>query len=200
MRKQQHTMFVIVGLVFGLYPAFLSANNLREAAVQTVEAFCKAEFEGDRSDERTALSKFSPARATKERERDPLFGGSVIFWDVDPSFIVEWYKVLDVTVNKDRAIATVSYKRVARSERKSKIIPDYKDPDLVKLDLVHDGKQWWILDPPLPRISKQALMETYASLLNMMDDKWLERPEISQAQKRYYRERKEALRVLQSLP
>ncbi len=167
-------------------------------ARHTVESFCKAEFEGDEFDQRVKLIKFSPAREKKEKKRTGPASPWVMFWDWDPYYIVSTYKVINVEIKDDRAVATVEYKRLAESKGKEKIIPSYVEHDIVKLNLVYDGKQWWIFDPPLPRISRDQLVKIYEGKLRRLDEKWL--ASASDEQKKSYDRAQKALKILNSLP
>lgn len=169
-----------------------------------VEGFCKAEFSGN-SQIRLDVVKYNKKRYLAEKERDPNFAGKVLYWDNDPLFVVASYKLLGVKVAKDRksAQATVAYKRLARTEGdgelKRKLIPDSIERDIVIFHLTYEDSRWWIFDPPSPRISLPAIVQYYKSTLETMGSNWLERPEISDAQKQSYRKLQHDLKILESL-
>lgn len=173
-------------------------NQISEAR-ETVELFCKAEFEGDEFGKRVKLVKFSSERAKKEKGRDPDTHGRVIYWDETPLFIVESFQVLNIELKGNIGVVSVVYKRIGQSEGKGKVISDYKEQDIVKLGIVNDSNQWWILDPPIPRLSKKALIDYYNNRLKFLGDKWIENPSLSETQKNYYYQMQEALKVLKEL-
>src|SRR5712692_5893781 len=197
MKKRKSQILLVVLFTCALYAVF--ANDVQETVKRTVESFCKSEFDADTPDKCKMLIKFSSTRAAEEEKRDPLFHGWGVALGWDPLFVVDSYKVIDVEVKNDHAVATVVYKRIARSEGKDSIIADPKDSDMTKVDLIYDGKQWWILDPPLPRVSKRALVEFYQDNLKSYGDKWLERLGITEHQKQSYRKKQAALQTLQNI-
>jgi hypothetical protein len=166
-------------------------------ARHTVESFCKAEFSGDEVKQRRKFIKYSSAREKNEKERSGWASPWVVYWDWDPYFIISRYRVVSVEVANDSAVATVEYMRLAESKGKEQIIPSRAANDIVKLNLVHDGIQWWIIDPPLPRISKDRIERIYEDKLRGFDDKW--RARASNEQKKSYLRAQEALKVLKSL-
>jgi hypothetical protein len=169
-----------------------------------VEGFCQAEFSGN-SQIRLDVVKYSKKRYLAEKKRDPNFAGKALYWDNDPLFVVASYKFLGVKVNKDKknAQATIAYKRLARTEGdgqlKRKLIPDSMEQDIVIFHLIYEDSRWWIFDPPPPRISLPAIVQYYKSTLEIMGSNWLERPEISEAQKQYYQILQRDLKILEGL-
>jgi len=171
-------------------------NNARSA----VESFCKAEFEGDRFDQRIKLIKFSPAREKKEWQRSWPESPWVVFWDWDRFYIVSSYKVVDVKLSGKRGIATVEYRRIAESKGKEKIISSYKEQDIIKIDLIYDGKQWWVFDPPLPRISLKAIVDIYKVFeddLLHLEKGWFEKA--TPEQRAIVTRKMESIKILKSL-
>ncbi len=164
---------------------------------RVIEEFCQAEFKG--TEERYDYAKFSREYEAKKRAEGNEFDGHVNVWDWDPLFVVASYKVRDVDIKDNHASAIVVYKRLAQSKGHGRITPDYVGEDVVKYNLIYDGAKWWLVDPPLPRISKDALVAIYKGIVDRMGPKWLEAPGRSEAQKQYYRERVETLKILQSL-
>lgn len=187
--------------VLNAIPTFAETETVKEDRINevrsAVDAFCKAEFDGDDFNQRVKLIKYSPAREKKEKKRTGPVSPWVVFWDWDTYYIVSTYKVLNVDVNDDRAVATVEYKRLAESKGKEKIVLSGTVNDIVTLNLVRDGKQWWIFDPPLPRISKDRLIKIYEDKLRRFDDKW--RASASNEQKKNHVKALEALNALKSL-
>ena len=169
-----------------------------------IEAFCQAEFMGN-SLIRLDVVKYSKKRYLAEKKRDPNFAGKALYWDNDPLFVVASYKFVTMEVAKDKksAHATVMFKRLARTEGdgqlKRKLIPDSMERDIVILHLTYEDSKWWIFDPPPPRISLTAIMQDYKSTLETMGSNWLERPEISEAQKQSYRKLQQDLKILEGL-
>jgi len=138
-----------------------------------------------------------------EKKRDPESRGMVKFWDNDPLFVVASYEITDVSVKKNYAIATIVYNRLARTEGdgvlKRKLIPDRISHDIVKLHLIYNESRWCVLDPPIPRVSLEAIIEYHKNYHKIMGDDWLQRTGISESQKQYYRKLQENLGILNRL-
>jgi hypothetical protein len=173
-----------------------------DSARELVEKFCRAEFMGVQ-DIRLDIAKYSRKQRAWEKKRDSEFRGMVKYWDNDPLFVVESYQITDVSVKKTRAIATIVYKRVAMTEGdgvlKRKLIPDRMSHDIVKLHLIYNESRWWVLDPPIPRVSLEAIIEYHKNYYKIMGDDWLQRIGISESQKQYYRKLQENLEILNRL-
>lgn len=72
-----------------------------------------------------------------------------------------------------RATAQVMYRRVAHSVGNTDgswhLVADPMDNDLVTLNLIYDHKKWYVLDPPLPKISKQFLIDYYEATIKNLE-------------------------------
>jgi hypothetical protein len=197
-------------LIFNIILALLDFSQVlasdeskkADSARELVEKFCRDEFIGV-EDIRLDAAKYSRKQALREKKRDPEFRGMVKFWDNDPLFVVTSYQIREVLVNKNTGLATIVYDRIARTEGdgvlKRKFVPDPNAQDRVQLHLIYDGSKWWLYDPPIPRVSIEALIEYYRKTLNRLGPDWLERSDISEAQKGYYRKDQKSLEVLKSL-
>jgi hypothetical protein len=204
MRLLGITLILIIYSILGDFSRVFAINeSTRTASAREVaEQFCRAEFMGIQ-DIRLDIAKYRRKQMVWEKKRDPESKGMVKFWDNDPLFVVASYEVEHVSVKKNHAIATIVYRRLARTEGdgvlKRKIIPDVIARDIVHLNLLYDGSIWWVLDPPIPRVSLKAIIQDHKSYLDTMGDDWLERTDISEAQKQYYRKRQENLKILGAL-
>ncbi len=197
-------MIIIVYCVLSVFSHVTASNELTnlDSARELAEKFCNAEFIGV-EDIRLDIAKYSRKQMLWEKKRDPEFRGMVKSWDNDPLFVVASYQIIDVSVNKDHAIATIVYKRLARTEGdgvlKRKLIPDSLEYDIIRLNLIYNGSTWWILDPPIPRVSLEAITRFHIGLLDRLGENWLQRPDISEGQKQDYRKLQENLEILNRL-
>jgi len=198
------TIILVVCSVLSLLSDVIDANELADpySAREVAEKFCRAEFMGT-EDIRLDIAKYSHKQMTREKKRDPEFRGMVKDWDNDPLFVVASYKITDVSVKKNHAIATIIYQRLARTEGdgvlKRKLIADRMSRDIVKLHLIYTDSRWWVLNPPIPRVSLEAIISDHKSILDRLGDDWLQRPGISESQKQYYRKLQKNLEILKSL-
>jgi len=204
MKIYNMTLILIVCCVLSVFSHVIVANELSnlDSARELAEKFCRAEFMGV-EDIRLDIAKYSQTQMLWEKKRDPEFRGMVKSWDNDPLFVVASYQITDVSVKKDHAIATIVYKRLARTKGdgvlKRKLIPDNMSHDEVKLHLIYNESAWWVLDPPIPRVSLEAIMRYHKSVLDRLGYDWLKRSDISEGQKQHYRKRQENLEILNRL-
>ena len=204
MRSHSRILITIIYFVLSVFSHVFAANELasQDSPRELAEKFCRAEFTGV-EDIRLDIAKYSRKQMLWEKKRDPEFRGMAKFWDNDPLFVVASYQITDVSVKKNHAIATIVYKRLARTEGdgvlRRKLIPDSLGHEIIQLDLIYNGSKWWVLDPPIPRVSLEAIIAYHKGYLNIMGENWLGRSDISEGQKQYYRKLQENLRILESL-
>jgi hypothetical protein len=204
MKLYRINLILITYVFFNMVSHVFAANELanQDSARELAERFCRAEFMGV-DDIRFDIVKYSRKQMLWEKKRDPEFRGMAKFWDNDPLFVVASYQITDVSVKRNYAIATIIYKRLARTEGdgvlKRKLIPDSLEHDIIRLALIYDESKWWVLDPPIPRVSLDAIIRYHKSDLNSLGDDWLQRPDISESQKQSYRKLQENLQILESL-
>lgn len=198
-KPNYRTTIILLIILYIALPVLAETDNKSKVdnARNIVESFCRSEFEGDEFDQRIKLIKFSPAREKKEKIRTGPALPWVVFWDWDEFYIVSSYKVVDVVLSGKRGVATVEYKRIAKSKGKGEIIPSQKGQDIVKLNLVYNGKQWWIFDPPLPRISLKAIVDFYEHYLLRFDAEFFEKA--SPEEKQGVAQEQKTLKMLKSL-
>jgi hypothetical protein len=167
-----------------------------------VEAYCDAEYNGVQ-DIRVKVAKASPKSAPSDRGASQGKGGGpgkVINFSTDPFIVVDSYQIKSVTVTEGHADAVVMYKRLANCDvtEKRRFAVDRNSRDTVALSLDFDGTRWWIMDPPLPRISKWALIEFSERIISSMNG-IVKAGKASDGQKRYYASYKDIVAFLKGL-
>lgn len=163
-----------------------------------VEEYCEAEYNGVQ-DIRLKVAKVAPA----DRRSSPEKGGGqgkVINFSNDPFIVVDSYQIKSVSVTEGHAEAVVVYRRLANCDvtEKRKYVVDRNGRDTVTLSLDYDGSRWWIMDPPLPRVSKWALIEYSERIISSMSG-IVKAGKASEGQKRYYAGYKDIVAFLKSL-
>jgi hypothetical protein len=139
-----------------------------------INEYCKEVFLGS-EDIGIELVKLSLEKAIKEQALAPKFGenaGKILFLANDPLLVVESYKLKDLKISKTKGEATVCYKQLAYTKGgmyNRGFIIDRKDNVLVKFNIRYIEGKWWIIDPPLSHVSKEALINHLAQLLNLMN-------------------------------
>ncbi|OQW42500.1 MAG: hypothetical protein A4S08_11705 [Proteobacteria bacterium SG_bin4] len=179
-----------------------SLNGVEVDAVRIVaEKFCYADFEGD-PDIRMDIAKYTTSRRKEESRKDPELLGKVIAFEADPIFVVKSFEITNIIVEKNTAVVTVVFDRIAKSMGSGlpgrKIIADDLKQDVVKLQLIRDQEKWWILDPPIPRVSIKALHQFYKDRIDSMAE-WIFTKQASDSQKNNYEEMNKILEILKSL-
>lgn len=192
--------YEITWSVFNRGPEYF--NRIQADPRTLVEEYCEAEFKGAQ-DIRMKVVKLNPKREESERKAAPERGdraGKVINFYSDPLVVVDSYAVRDVKVSRNTAEATVTYRRLAGTNGISgrKYTIDRKSSDVVKLSLQSDGTRWWISDPPLPRVSKWALIEYSERIISSMDS-LIKAGKASDGQRKYYLSNKDIVVFLRSL-
>lgn len=221
-------LFLAAGVATTVF--LIDKRNTVQAVRETVETFCRNEFAGNDPFVREQLVRFSP-----EGEKTAFQRGEetwkMMYVDLLPLVVVSSYEIKDVRVEGNHATAEVVYRRLARTEHlnSSSYVHDKKDNDLVTLSLVFDkgqrppgqnvsiitvawnavftNAQWWVLDPPVQRVSKQVLLEYYEGKVREFSAIWereLNDPSYSAKQKANMRASQEQatrnFRFLKSLP
>ncbi len=215
MRIQRY--FVIVAffllLVGGAVVFLFTGNkNTLESARQTVETYCKVEFDGAWVEDRWAILKFSDERQEENRYREITDSAVFGLRPHYPFIVIASYAIHEVRVlSPVSATATVAYRRLAHSEsatdRKWRLISEPAHDETVTLNLVFNEKKWWVFDPPVPRISKRFLLEYHEYEVERNSSRWeqeLRDPAYNKEQKANVRASRDqatgALRVLKGLP
>jgi hypothetical protein len=182
-------------------------DSLQEMAAirNLMEDFSGAEFAGGRKGEtiRQDVVKYTKEMYARQKKRDPLFEGKIVYYRGDPLFVVGAYRVSDVRMYAGRATATVEFQRLARTEgdgdRTRRLIPECVERESVQYTLLRQAGRWWILDPSPPRVSPEALIQNYKGYLKDLGEDWLVRPGLSEVQREGYRIRQRELSLLESL-
>jgi len=163
-------LFVIFLMISACNVDTSNSSKAEEEAKKTVESFIQAEFNGI-EDARSEFVIFSPKRKMQEGKRE--FKGLVNELQYDPLIVVDSYQIMDVRVFDNRAETTVFFTSLAKTEGEGedrKIISDHRDKDMVQINLVYENNGWWIIDPPLPRVSLGAMIEKFKAILKRSDE------------------------------
>lgn len=195
---------IFFAFIIALLPALASGDQGGEqAANRALQHFCTEMNDGRLQiwEKSEKVVKFSPKREKLEKQRDPEFHGRVLSLLGDSLNVVTSYNLKELTVTGQRASALIVYERIARTKGEGDleriILPD-KAKEEVKVQMVYEANQWWILDPPLPHVSLPALISTYEYELKQIDQ-IRNSPKISSAQKRQFALYENELKTLKML-
>jgi hypothetical protein len=151
----------------------ITANmeNNKNLTYDTISKFCEFEFRHDFSRDR-----FLKLSSKREDKIENLSGTIETLYipNTYEVFAIKSYKILDVIVNKNKAIATVTYNILAKrtgwkhhdfkdgSSYGEAIFVEYIKPNYIeKINLIFDGNRWWVLDPPFPKISINKIIDFF---------------------------------------
>lgn len=174
-------------------------ENQTQAVRQTVESYCKIEFDGQWVPARWAMIKYGRKfGGSIEREYFKFYKGVFDLDDLEPFIVVTSYNIREIKMlSSKRATANIIYHRVAHSGGDFHeywqgwyLVADPMDNDIVTLNLGFEKNNWYVLDPPPPRISKARLIEFYENKLKRLD---IENDPI-------WQHKRDALKLLKSLP
>lgn len=172
MLRQYFTKAVLLLFFASISSSVLADNEKIEKAVkQTVESYCKIEFDGAWLAYRSEIVKFSPKRKAERSLHKDADAAAFELQDHYPFIVISAYDVQEVHVlSPTRAAVKVAYHRVADSKSDTGkdwyLVADREDNDHVTLNLVFEQNKWWIMDPPPPRISKDVLIRYYERKFN----------------------------------
>jgi len=177
-------------------------RKVQSSPRRLVEEYCEAEYNGVQ-DLRLKVAKAAAARNASARNPAPDGGkkaGRVIDFSADRLIVVDSYQIKAVSAGAARAEATVVFRRLANCgvTQKRTYVVDRIGRDTVTLSLEFDGSRWWIVDPPLPRVSKWALIEFSERIISSMTG-IVKSGKASDGQKKYYEEHRDIVSFLRRL-
>lgn len=177
-------------------------RQVQSSPRRLVEEYCEAEYNGVQ-DMRLKVAKVTAARNAPDRSPALSEGrkaGRVIDYSADPLIVVDSYRIKAVSGGEARAEATVVFRRLANCDvtEKRTYVVDRNARDTVTLSLEYDGSRWWIVDPPLPRVSKWALIEFSERIISSMNG-IVKAGKASEGQKKYYEAYRKIVSFLRNL-
>ncbi len=177
-------------------------RKVQSSPRRLVEEYCEAEYNGVQ-DLRLKVAKVAAAQNDSARGPAPngvKKAGRVINFSADPLIVVDSYQIKAVSAGAARAEATVVFRRLANCDftRKRTYVADRNGRDAVTLSLEFDGSRWWIVDPPLPRVSKWALIEFSERIISSMSG-IVKAGKASDSQKKYYEAHRNIVSFLKNL-
>lgn len=149
-----------------------------------VNSFCVNEFNDNYRDaDRDVLIRYSLKMENELRFSFKMKPDYIYEWYIesDPIFIVDSYKIQEIKqLDNTHGYAFVNYHQLARSvgwgndpgnNITRKLVKDVRDIQ-VKLNLEYDGKRWWIIDPPYPKVSYDVVLKFYQDRLKDRGRYW----------------------------
>lgn len=218
-------LLALTAILLTLVATVFAVKPTEGLARQAVETYARVEFELGDPEKREKIIKFSPERAEELKKKSPEEWIYVTFGYFD-RIVVASYKLDEVKVTGTRATARLIYRRLAHADGDTddtwRLIPEPAHDESVTLNLVFDKgwhssawsvsfltatlnsiftkNQWWVLDPPVPRISKQAMINYYSNQLKWYEDRKKEIGNLPTHQQDAYTQKSGILQTLRKLP
>jgi hypothetical protein len=113
------------------------------------------------------LAAAQPPEGSEELPETGLLFDSV----AEPFVAVTASRIVDVQVDGPAGSATVEYERIAES---AGLLDVRESPgtERVVLRLRHDGRRWWVVDPPPAHVEAGALVRLFEQELTMYGPAW----------------------------
>jgi hypothetical protein len=176
-----------------------AARPGREAQARAaVEGFVASDLQGRA--ERYEWAELSPERMKAAQPPDgseEMPDTGLLFDSVGEPFVaVASARVVEVRVQGSSGTALVEYARVAESEKYGAEVRERAGVERVALRLRHDGRRWWVVDPPPAHVEVGALIRQFEREMTMYGPTWEAQ---AGAQQKAVRDRTaEGLRVLRA--
>ncbi len=175
----------IISIILFSHALGITAENIGGAR-EFIDNFLKSEFNGGQ-DNRVDNAVYSPERKKLIKEMYGPLKGEIFFWESEKLCVVDNYKIKDIMINQSKAFVDVKFEEFACTGNKgygrSPLIKTIKE-SVVTYSLENKNGRWLVIDPPIPRISKKALVDYNIQQIKLMSDWIMEKG--SKAQKEFY--------------
>jgi hypothetical protein len=173
------TIFIVV-----FYSTLGVTSPNIDDANKFIKEFLEAEFVGNRSF-RLDNTIYSPEREKIIKEKYSPMIGEIFYWESTKLCVVDHYEITNIKMINSKAIVDVTFQEFACTE-------GYGSTPLIKTNkrsfekygLEYKKGRWWVNDPPIPRVSRNALIEYNDIIISRMSDFVLEKG--TKVQKEYY--------------
>lgn len=163
------------------------ASDKADGARKFMTEFLEMEYIGNPSF-RVDNAMYSQERKSWVDKKYSDTNAEIHSWDGDQICVVDSYEIKEIKIINQRAIIGVVFKEFAHTDGKK----GYGDSPLIKTEkkykekyyLEYKNERWWIYNPPIPRVSRKALIEHNDEIIKQMSDWVLQ--EGSNEQKKYY--------------
>ncbi len=155
-------------------------------ATKFINAFLEAEFSGDQSFRVDNAVYSAKRKKVIEKKYSPMIG-EIFYWESETLCVVDNYEVTNTKKVDSKAIVDVTFQEFACTGGKGygrvPLIKKNKK-SLVRYSLEYKEGRWWMYDPPIPRVSRRALIDYNDEIISQMRDFVMEKG--SKMQKDYY--------------
>lgn len=163
----------------------IASANIDEVR-KFINEFLEAEFIGNQSF-RVDNVMNSPERQLLIKKMYSPMVGEIFYWESEKLCVVDHYEVTSIKITDSKAIVDVTFQEFACTGSKGYgRIPlnETNKRSLVKYSLEYKEGRWWINDPPIPRVSRKALIDYNGDIIRRMSDFIIEKG--TEVQKKCY--------------
>ncbi len=154
-------ILLISGIVLVSFNGWCVELNDDAGAKKFINEFLKAEFIGNESFRVDNTINSAKRQQMITKKYKPMIG-EIFQWENEELSIVDSFEIKEIKISKQKATVTVMFQEFGRTLRggyvKNPIIKtNEKTP--AKYQLIYKKDRWWLYDPPMPRISRNALID-----------------------------------------
>jgi len=162
------------------------ASEHDNGASEFLKEFIKAEYIGNQSF-RVDNTMYSPERKLMIKGMYGPLRGEIFYWESAMLCVVDDYKITSINLIKSKATIDVTFNEFGCTGSKG-----YGDVPIIKTNkisvvryyLKYKRSRWWLCDPPVPRVSRNALITYNDEIIKRMNDFVHEKG--TEVQKEYY--------------
>lgn len=163
-----------VGLLACVYantggvPAF-DGDRVKEAR-RGLAAYCERDLAGATNRDSMILATQEERLIARKRGEDESWPSVNLAWD--PLIVATKYAIDSLWISGDTALGLVSFREIAVSRLGAKFTRVGPRTSRVRITCRYVNDRWWIVQPPLPRVLPQHVLEALARQMTAFDADW----------------------------
>mgnify|MGYP007132417128 FL=1 len=144
-----------------IQPSFSKVTLNEKSVRETVEALCKAEFDGDNDKLRRDLVVIKVDGKTVKGKHDRDFRGVTYLWDWYEMDVVTSYSIGKIEIGKKEAKVTISYDKIAEQKGEGIIKPVTPTKIDSVMTVINTPIGLRVVNPPVIKVSRKAVENWY---------------------------------------
>jgi len=175
------TIYIVI-----CYSTWGIASTSIDEARKFMNEFLEAEFIGNQSF-RVDNVMNSPERNKLIKEMYSPMIGEIFIWESEKLCVVDHYEITNIRIIDSKAEVDVTFQEFACTGKKGygdSLLIKTNKRSLVKYILEYKKDRWWVYDPPIPRVSRKALIDYNNNIIRRMKEFVIEKG--TEVQKKYY--------------
>ncbi len=151
-----------------------NAEALRVAALE----YCQNDLVGNAPRDSFILTSGDERVSARGRGEDVSWPHVDLTWD--PLLVATSYRVGQARQSGEDGVVLVTFREVAASRLGARYRGVGPRDVQVTLHLRHHGRRWWVVQPPLPRVSPEKILHALAVQMSACDSSWYEGASVEQ--------------------